>query len=91
MKNTHPPQTPPTYTVPELIKAAYHDNEPWVSGFERAYLAILEKRKKLSLHKPPSAHSSYSNMIASEIDWRETGEGWAYWYGLARALENAGK
>jgi hypothetical protein len=90
MENTHPPQTPPTYTVPELIKAAYNDNEPWVSGFERAYLAQNKSRLKKGL-SGMGRYFRYSQMINCEIYWADSEEKHAYWSAVHKELRESWK
>jgi hypothetical protein len=91
MKKLPPPQPPPTYLIPELIQKAYHDNEPWVSGFERAYFAQNAARVKTSLSVWRGRYLSYSEMVICEIYWAETEEGHAYWIAVYKNLREAGK
>jgi hypothetical protein len=90
MEKVHPPQTLPTYTVSELIKAAYHDNEPWVSAFERAYLAQNEWSLKKGL-SGGKRYFLYSRMINCEIFWADSEEKHAYWSAVHKELREAGK
>jgi len=90
MKKVYPPQPPPTYTVTELIQKAYHDNEPWISGFERAYLAQNKSRLKKGLSQF-GTYRQYSQMINSEIYWADSEEKHAYWSAVHKELREAGK
>jgi hypothetical protein len=89
MKKAHPPTSPPTYTA-LLIQKAYDDNEPWISGFERAYLAQKAARAKRGL-SVWGRYSLYSKMVHCEIYWAETEEGHAYWSAVYKELREAGK
>jgi len=89
MKKAYPPQPPPTYTVSELIQKAYHDNEPWISGFERAYLA--QNKARLKQGSPESTYRQYSQMINCEIYWADSEEKHAYWSAVHKELLEAGK
>lgn len=90
MKKVFPPQPPPTYAVAELIQKAYHDNEPWVSGFERAYLAQNKARLKKGL-SGGGRYCRYSQMINCEIYWADSEEKHAYWSAVHKNLCEAGK
>jgi hypothetical protein len=90
MKKAYPPTPPPTYTVAELIQQAYHDNEPWASGFERAHLAQNKSRLKKGL-SAGGKYCRYSQMINCEIYWVYTEEKHAYWSAVHSELREAGK
>jgi hypothetical protein len=90
MKKVLPPQPQPIYTVSELIKKAYDENEPWVSGFERAYLAQHKARLKKGLLEF-GGYRWYSQMINCEIYWADSEEKHAYWSAVYKSLREAGK
>ena len=90
MKKIPPPQLPPTYTVAELIQKAYHDNEPWISGFERAYLEQNKAKLKKGLPEV-GRYCRYSEIINCEIYWADSEEKHAYWSAVHKELREAGK